>query len=221
MELEARLQRLERDNRRLKAGGVVALSAVLVVFLMGQTAPVPDEIKAKRFTAVDEKGRTRAVLIGTLTGSSLSLRDDKGNERVSLFVSDGGPLLIFDEEDERLELESSSLRLRNKGMSAVLDLGVAGANFYLAHNGISNTAWLGADSTGTYLNLGDDTGAQRVSIGVTEAGPGLSLFDDKRVERARMGVSQQVNTHTGVEYKRPENSLVLYNAERKVVWEVP
>ena len=232
MNLESRVERLERQNRWLKAGGAVALSAVLIVFLMGQAASVPDEIKAQRFTAVDEKGRTRAVLIGTLTGSFLSLQDDKGNERVSLSVSDGvGPHLIFNGEDKtmspRIELVSSpfmsSLHLRKGRMDAFLALDPsAGVNFSLSHKILTGSAtWLAADSRGTSLRLTDDKGKIRVSIGVTESGPGLSLFDNKRMERARLGVSQQVNTHTGVEYMRPENSLVLYNAEREVVWKAP
>jgi len=47
MTVEQRLDRLERQNRRLKFGGMVLLLGFGAVSLMGQAKGVPEEIQAK------------------------------------------------------------------------------------------------------------------------------------------------------------------------------
>jgi hypothetical protein len=61
-ELARRLEKLERDNRRLKRSllGVLVLLAALAG--IHATRPVPDVIKAHSFEAVDGSGRVRATI---------------------------------------------------------------------------------------------------------------------------------------------------------------
>ena len=97
MKLEDRVERLELEHRRLKATGVVAVLAVGLVFLMGQAAGVPEEIKARRFSVVDANGMSRAILKVTTDGPGLILYDATSKARAGLVVLPDGPeLALFD-----------------------------------------------------------------------------------------------------------------------------
>src|SRR4051794_5500648 len=56
MSIEERLTRLERENRRLKVGGLLVLLVAASVFLMGQARPAV-EVQAQRFTLVNAAGQ--------------------------------------------------------------------------------------------------------------------------------------------------------------------
>lgn len=55
MNVEQRLERLERENRRLKLTGLIVLSLVGAVFAMGQVRPTQDLV-AQKYTLVNSKG---------------------------------------------------------------------------------------------------------------------------------------------------------------------
>src|SRR5688572_30612052 len=63
---------------------------------------IPQVLSARRFELVDGVGRVRAVL-GNLAGSGaewnpgIALLDEDGHERVSLLLTDAGPILSFAE----------------------------------------------------------------------------------------------------------------------------
>ena len=102
--LARRLDRVERENRRLKQAGVVALAVIAAVVLMGQgTGKVAKVVEAKRFVLLDASGETRAVLTQTKGGSSLYLYDDKGKLRVGLVsgAADETGLSLYDADGER------------------------------------------------------------------------------------------------------------------------
>src|SRR4051812_30269298 len=61
MNIEERLTRLERENRRLKVAALVLVAVIASAFLMGQARP-PSELVAQRFTLVNGDG----VRIGEL-----------------------------------------------------------------------------------------------------------------------------------------------------------
>ena len=56
-----RLDRLERENRRLKFAGAILLLALAAVGAMGQVLPkaVPKVVEAERFLLRDARGRVR------------------------------------------------------------------------------------------------------------------------------------------------------------------
>ena len=141
MNLEERVNRLERQNRRLKMAGLIALLALLSVVLMGQAETVPDVIKAKNFVLLDDKGTVRGGMGVTSHGSLIQLYDPKGTARATL-GSQNGP-----------------------------------------------------------------------------AGTALTLYDEKGAIRATLGV-EQIGV-LGVKMTRSENSLVLFNADGKIVHLVP
>jgi hypothetical protein len=79
--LAIRLDRLERENRRLKRTGAVALVGIAALVLMGQTTPgeVANVVEAKQFVLRDSRGDTRAVLALGPDGSvGLGLSDKAG-----------------------------------------------------------------------------------------------------------------------------------------------
>jgi hypothetical protein len=92
--LEARVERLEGENRWLKRRTVMVLALVGGVLIMGQS-PAPkvlDVLKARRLEIVDSAGKPTAILQATDEGPSLVLLDSAG-VRAALFVPKHQPVL--------------------------------------------------------------------------------------------------------------------------------
>ena len=64
VEIAGRVQRLERDNRRLKLGAGALVALLVAVPLVGAVLPaqVPEVIEARAFRVLDENGTPRAGL---------------------------------------------------------------------------------------------------------------------------------------------------------------
>jgi hypothetical protein len=81
-ELSARLERVERQNRRLRAGGVAAVVLLAAGVAMGQAAPVPKVVRAERWEVVDGGGTVRAKCFVSPEGAvGLALCDRDGKVR--------------------------------------------------------------------------------------------------------------------------------------------
>jgi len=94
--LTQRLDRLERENRRLKTIGVVILIVVAALMLMGQTGP--PILEAQRFLIRDPAtGKARATLSADGGGNiGLVLLDHHHKPRAELVTgADGAPKLAF------------------------------------------------------------------------------------------------------------------------------
>lgn len=81
-EIMARLDRLERENRRLKRLGVAALVIAAALGLMAATRPVPDKITAHEFDVVDSAGKVRVAMSispSKVGMPGLALYDRSGN----------------------------------------------------------------------------------------------------------------------------------------------
>jgi len=95
MDINARLEKLERENRRTKKIGIVAIVFASVLFVSGQ-AKTNKVVEANEFRLVDNSGNLRASLDIThgqaeLQFSSLSVKPD-----VILGAdAKGGPFLIM------------------------------------------------------------------------------------------------------------------------------
>lgn len=98
-----RLDRLERENRRLKllwllaACGVAAAVVVSCTSRARSPGEVQEVVRARSFEVYDEDGKRRALL-GLSEGgkSGLWLYDKDGEPRASLgFVKDAGPVLAL------------------------------------------------------------------------------------------------------------------------------
>ncbi len=104
--LACRLERMERENRRLKRVGVAVLAALAAVVLMAQANPpkVAKVIEAERFVLQDAAGKVRgelSVLPGGQAG--LGLYDQNANLRAMLSLwRDGRPSLELYDENGKL-----------------------------------------------------------------------------------------------------------------------
>lgn len=92
IELAQRLERLERDNRRLKRFGAAALVLAAALGLMAATRPVPQKITAHEFDVVDGAGRVRIVMKVHEDSfekgeADITLSDGRGVSRVSITAS--------------------------------------------------------------------------------------------------------------------------------------
>ncbi len=66
--LDERLNRLERENRRLRASGIVFLIALASLFLIGQASPQRRVVAAESFVLIGLQGKPRAELALTSDG---------------------------------------------------------------------------------------------------------------------------------------------------------
>lgn len=104
--LAQRLDRVERENRRLKRGGAVVLAVVAAVVLMGQATgdKVAKVLEAESFVVRDSKGALRAILgVWEDDEVRLLLPDRNGKSRAILAVKpDGSPYLgLYDKDGKR------------------------------------------------------------------------------------------------------------------------
>ncbi|MFN5958566.1 MAG: hypothetical protein ACK462_11600, partial [Planctomyces sp.] len=111
MTIEARMDRLERElaaaRRRVRQMvGVVAvtfagLAATMMLGMSRQATQPAEQLRARSFVMVDDKGRARGALEMLSPGPALSLMDQNGVPRVRLLMSadDGPRLSLADAED--------------------------------------------------------------------------------------------------------------------------
>ena len=135
--LAVKVQRLERDNCRLKFG-VGAMVAVLVAAPLAGAVQRPGVIEARAFLVLDEAGEPRAAL----DADSLVFADEQGDplaimDEKSLTFYDDGPakprlemgkfrnnFVIFDEQgNTRAVLDENGLSFFNEEERVLLELG--------------------------------------------------------------------------------------------------
>jgi len=107
MNLETRIERLERGDRRWRLAATVAGAGLALVVFMGQARPELGEVKARKFVLVDDEGTSRATLAMEAGGPSLVLTDARGRGAIRLSVPkvpDKGTLYLSDGE-ARSDLE--------------------------------------------------------------------------------------------------------------------
>jgi len=98
MTIEKRLERLERQNRRLKHGLVGIVLAGLSLLVMAQVAPpkVHDVVLAKKFVLKDSNGKDRARLYNAALGPRLTFYTDRGTTPDSITADlTGGALFLY------------------------------------------------------------------------------------------------------------------------------
>lgn len=169
--LPQRVARLERENRRWKALGIVALALLGVVGLLGATSPgsgtVADEIRARRFILVDDAGRDHAALgIEPGGAAGLAFAGPDGKLRALLGIEGDGSGFLG------LADRSGTLRVMLGAME-----GSAGLN--LADRAGKDRAGLviAPDGTGG-LTLSDPSGRARAVLALEPGGlAALEILD--------------------------------------------
>ena len=123
--LARRVDRLERENQRLKGAGAAVVLGIVAVFLMGQAAPNTPTIEAQRFVLKDKGGKIRAVLGEGSAAEPLGLvlydKNQKLRAALGLRVDDSSPILQL--VDERVpgwaELHPAGLTITGKGSASI------------------------------------------------------------------------------------------------------
>ena len=150
----------ERESRSMSTDERLAALEREVHLL--RTRQESSELRASRFTLVDEDGNTRARLFMTREGPGLALFAENGRISIGLTVTGEGPrLTLFGD---------------NREASAGLSLTAAG--LILNDERGETRILLDANAEGAGLLLGDENGNNRISLGVARGEVGLTLMDE-------------------------------------------
>lgn len=211
-----------------------ACGAALMMLIMGQApgeaAPRAERVVvAERFVLVDDQGRRRAVVGVSTEGPGFYLLDETERPRVGLDMARGRPSLVFSDEHGRshvrlaMTAEGSALSLADAdGRPRIgLDVSSGRPDIHLLDEHGTLQARLGVTADGTGLYLADERGKTRATLNLGRDGVGLSLLDRDGTRRAALGRAETERQRDGVGERRPESSLLLFDAEGKVVWEAP
>ena len=204
-QLEMRIERLEKQNRRFKMGALTFLVASISVSLLGQTtqtkkkstkpassaapaAPAtPEQIEAHSFILKDSNGKVRAELSMTGTGPGLKLRDEAGTALVTLSLNDDapqGPLLLMSDPQHKAGVSISVLSGNGSQLSLVGERPDIQARMAVA-------------PAGTSFEMSDADGF------TTSIGNGLQTSKGKQPKQTTAA------------------SISLYGKDRKLLWSTP
>jgi hypothetical protein len=205
-----RLEKLERQNRRMKLAGLGAMVIAGAFVLMGQASGprTPPEVRAKSFVLVDAKGETRARLYmsASAKGPELTLLDANGNARAEMDAFSDSP---------ELALSDAKGKVR-----ARLVAWPDGPGLALSDAKGKVRARLVAWPDGPGLILNDANENSRVVLGADSDGPGLWLGDANGFE-TDIGVTGLVTPATGETHTTSAASIVLFGKDGKVLWSAP
>jgi hypothetical protein len=202
-----RLEKLERQNRRLMKGGVLALAILFSIVWMGQAPPRKlRPVEADRFILKDPTGKKRAELMMEETGPGLVLYDFTG-KRIGRFggVSNGAGLSLQSVEG------GARLSLVSQPEGPYLLLFDAGGKFRTE---------LGASQRGPYMLLHDSDGIPRAALALDNEQPKLQLSDSQGFT-AILGSNPLVTANTQAVQKTNAASLLLFGKDREILWRAP
>lgn len=205
----ARIEKLEKQNRRLKSGGVVVLLALASVGLMAQTTPpkkrpakpaaaaptaaapaapvLPKNIEAESFTLKDANGKVRAELAMSGTGPALKLEGVNGSALVTISLNDSspaGPYVLLSDPQHKAGVTLSVL-----------------------------------ENAGSQLLMTGDKSDAQAHIGVAPDGASIQLTDAEGFS-ANIG-NNMLAKGSAQPKKTTAASIALYNKDRKVLWSQP
>jgi len=246
--MEERLSRLERENRRMKQAGVVALAVIAAVVLMGQATQgkVAKVIEAEKFVV---RIPDSANAMATLDFAGLTLYDWDGKGVAFLNTLDGGPNLSLHGTPTghpRISLTGEKgikkVELTHRGSFISMEIGHEDPQKHGITLWVDDvSAWLNVRDeksgsatlsihtpVGPTLTLSDAKRKERVRLSLFEDKPTLRLYDKKGKLRAVLGSTSLKITRPGMaggkvetEEKRPESSLVLFDKAGKLIWSAP
>lgn len=96
--IEGRLERLEREVRRWRTGGILLLAAGMVVGACAMADPPARELRVETLRIAQPNGRDRIVLTATPGIPDMTFLDPEGHTRLTLDIADDSrPVLAISE----------------------------------------------------------------------------------------------------------------------------
>jgi hypothetical protein len=244
------MDRLEKENHRLKRIGALMAVGIAAVVLMGQanSEKVAKVIKAERFLLVDKDTGAPSAALEKIGGSAgLFLYDGfTGKKRAEMTVAFGVAPKIqlyesrYGKEDEVLAslttaLGVGELKLFDPETSHQISLGrdlliypdetelnkkLRMGMGLIIYKKDFPRAKLSSFPEGSFLSLVGERNI-RARLWLDSDGPNLSLYDKKGNIRATLGSTSLETIRTGTATKTAESSLVLFDKKGKVLWSAP
>lgn len=210
-ELMERVERLEKQNRKLKQAGAVALILAAAVFLMGQAAQ-KKTVEANEFILRDTNGKLRAALDIYQGGPRLALYDAAGNVRGALDVFEYGPGLFL---SNAAGLPQVGLIVDAKGSEFSMS-----SHQFLDRDGLvkGGLVKLSVGAGGPGLELVRGAAGEEQSATLSESQLAIS---DQEGFKATIGTTDLVTPQTGETHKTSAASVVLFDKDKKVIWQAP
>lgn len=193
-DLEARLAKLERQNRRWKRLGLLFLLIAGSGLLLAQ-AP-------RKAPSAAPTQAVQAATYDTLVVHRLELRDQVGKLR-GLWTGEG--------ETPGLKLLDTAGEIR-----AFLNVGAKGPVLALLDAAGKPRAGLAVMTENSGLTLLDTAGKPRAGLSLSTEGPGLSLYDAAGKRRAALGVRE-----AGEGREISTAAVMLFGKDGKVIWRAP
>lgn len=101
--IEARLAKVERENRLLKITALVVVA--IAVFCGAQANDIHQSVKAREFVLLDAKGNSRGIWATSTDGDRVKLLvQDKIGGHVALVADDDGSHVWLNNKDSRIQL---------------------------------------------------------------------------------------------------------------------
>ena len=194
-EINARLAKLERENRRMKKIGIVSIVFASVLFISGQ-ATTNKVVEANEFVLKDGNGKARARLAMVAVSDTTLMQKDIPN--LSFYDAEGHPRIFIAafQNESRIYLNDSQQTMHSAMWAGSAALSRAGVSITRRNELI------------------------QVTLDTFIEGPQLVL-KDKEGYSAEMGRSGLVQTKTGKKEQTPAASLVLFDKDKKVLWSAP
>ncbi len=191
-DLERRLLKLEKQNRRFKKFGAAVLSIAALLMVMAQ-APARKIIEANEFVLKDGTGKVRA---------RLSVQDET--------LGGGGfPKMAFIDEsgNTSVELDGSIS-------------GMFGGTIGISKENGERVSTLFADSDGGRFWVSDGKANGKPSSSVWLTPGNVDITDTKGFETV-LGKEELVTPTTGETHKTSAASIVMSDKKKKVIWQAP
>jgi hypothetical protein len=205
MDINARLEKLEKENRRMKKIGIVAIVFTSVLFISGQ-AKTDRVVEANAFRLVDSAGKVRALLSMSPAGPDLSFYNDHGTVVAHLSTTPDPGLYLGEPGTKGTAVIRAGTPDTKPPTQPILLLRGPTGNVQLA-GGTSNSIRIFGPA-GTFTVSND------------EGGPNITLIDAEGYS-TEVGKTAFVHPKTGKKEQARAASLALLDNDGKVLWSAP
>ena len=234
-ELANRLEKLERDNRRLKRLGAAALVLAAALGAIYATRPVPEKITAREFDVVDDAGRVRIRLSTTPGETSVRVLDAQGHSAASMEERPGSSWVMAGNFGGNAAMLDSSATFGSEVSVSyspwhVVSAGKSGkalrdaVSSYLTRVVSAPSVSMSVSPSGvSSVGLYDSEGKGLTEMDVLPSGEPSITLRDAQGFRTDLGSTSTLIPATGQTQHTSAASIVMYGNDEKhhVIWKAP